>query len=268
MHYLKMANEYIAGQTAAEFYSSEQGSQESTEVNYQEAANINAARARENTASFLAGRHDRTLQVGGTSGDEQLISLQRELNNAHNSGDLMKVERLERQVYEMASGIVGGPDASRSQESYYETEPKSDLDDLLTAEAEGLASDPSVQSALNWAQQTLPTETVQMWNELTDAASKPETIQAYARELKNLQANPDSFSTEAELNPLSDATLQYFSNEYSPEISQQVATLSAAVRNGVCSRQQAMITAIKSPGLAKAMLDAAHNGGIDFKLAL
>ena len=88
------------------------------------------------------------------------------------------------------------------------------------------------------------------------------------QELKNLQANPESHTTNSEQNEISQQTLDWFSTEYSPEISKRVNTISSAVRKGVATRHDAMALVVKSPGLMQAFLAAAHNPDVDFTLGL
>ena len=102
------------------------------------------------------------------------------------------------------------------------------------------------------------------------APQKAETTQRMVQELKNLKANPDSFTTveASEMGEIDQQTLDWFSTEYSPDIAKQVKTISAAVREGVATKRDAMALVVKSPGLMQAFLAAAHNPDVDFTLGL
>ena len=243
----------------------------------QEAADAVNARSHSATAQHLAERAQQkagrdTTQVGGShdlAAEMKLQSIQKELyelNNGQRPSDPLRMAQLEQQQVQLAELLVGG-----TGEDVQEQQPAKEwgVDDLKTDLETELSNDPKVQETINWASQEFEPEVVTQFNEFLDDATKPESVQGLVNTLSELKKDPDSYSTSTtEIAEVPETTLQWFATEYSSEIADQVNTIATAVRTGTVDRASAMKTVMKSPQLFRAMMDAAHNGEVDFKLAL
>ncbi len=251
------------------------GSQEQPQVSAQELSDAAQSRAFRNTAENLTQRANQKEgidagQFGAGSVDLEikLQETQQELYQLQNGtlpNNPLRMLQLEALQNRLAEELVTGePTPSVAPpELEDQWDPKADLE-------EGLASDPAVQSTLSWSAETFSQEVNETFNEMLGHAKKAETTQRMVQELKNLKANPDSFTTvdSSELGELSQHTIDWFSAEYSPDIAKQVETISAAVRGGVATKRDAMALVVGSPGLMQAFLAAAHNPDVDFTLGL
>lgn len=245
------------------------------EINHQELIQHQQDRSFRNTAEFLSRRSvekegNDVKQVGAGS-IELEVALQEaqkelyQLQNGQLPSNPLRMMQLEALQNQLASRLVGGESAPQvNQES------SNDDWDLKADLEEGLASDPAVQNTLQWSADTFSQDTNESFNGLLDASTDAETTQNMVQTLKDLRSNPDAFTTveSSQLNPLSQPTLDWFSSEYSPAIAKEVATINAAVRNGVASKGDAMALVMKSPQLMSAFLAAAHNPNVDFTLGL
>ncbi len=247
--------------------------EQQSEVSAQELSDGAQSRAFRNTAENLTQRAYEKEGVGAAqvgAGDVDLeIRLQEtqqelfQLQNGTLPHNPLKMLQLEALQNRLASELVSGESTPSvaPPELNEEWDPKADLE-------AGLASDPAVQETLSWSADTFSQEVNETFNEMLAAPQKAETTQRMVQELKNLKANPDSFTTAEEMNEISQQTIDWFSTEYSPDIAKQVKTISAAVRNGVATKRDAMALVVKSPGLMQAFLRAAHDPEVDFTLGL
>ena len=243
----------------------------------QEAADAVNARSHSATAQHLAERAQQkagrdTTQVGGShdlAAEMKLQSIQKELyelNNGQRPSDPLRMAQLEQQQVQLAELLVGG-----TGEDVQESQPAKEwgVEDLKADLETELSNDPKIQETINWASQEFEPEVVTQFNEFLDDATKPESVQGLVNTLSELKKDPDSYSTSTtEIAEVPETTLQWFATEYSSEIADQVNTIATAVRTGTVDRASAMKTVMKSPQLFRAMMDAAHNGEVDFKLAL
>lgn len=271
------AGEVVSRGSGNNNYGSSDGSHEGPSL--QEKADFWSKNARDNTARHLAERElgSRT-DVGGrgvnldtAAAEQTLLANQRALTDAQGRGDHLEVERLQLLVEQQAQALVTGTPQQNLEEAKLEKQYDQERSQQFEAEAiDELAADPKTQETFNWASQTFDKEVIETFNERLDGASASDSRELTTA-LNKLQQNDQAYVTGVEpsqMGELSQATIGWFSQNYSPEIADQVNTIATAVRTGLVTKERAMKTVLQSKRLTNAMFAAAQSADVDFKLSL
>ena len=242
----------------------------------QERADIQQAVSFRNTSQHLSDRARQKegsdlTQVGGGNieAEIRLQETQRELSDMvsgkipHNALRMLQLESLQNTL---ASHLVGGESGANASledapEQWTEKDLKTDLE-------EGLASDPKTQETIKWSAETFSNDNNSLFNEILDHSANAETTQQFVATLGEIKKNPDSFNTSEVVSDLSPTTIQHIETEFGADLARDISTLTAAVANGVCTRQEAILNAVRNPKLAGAMLQLAQDPNVDFTLSL
>lgn len=232
-----------------EQFNSQQGSQD-LDMSGAVEAGINHA------AEDLANRNDQTTQVGGSNdlaGEQQLLSLQRDLSAAANAGDLLRVDALEAQVNDLAASLVGAAPTRAAQQVEDEYEEQEDLNDFLRDQY------PDHQVYLQNASKVLGTERSQQFNSLLESGVESQS-KAAMETLKTLNDSPEFFSTANTNAVLNSDQVSWASETFGEDIASSIRTLSDVVNSGQVSAAEAIKVASRDPKVLSALLTGAKAG--------
>lgn len=250
-----MSTEYIAGQSASEFYN------QSGEPNQVDLVNGATESALNATAQRLSNRQDQSNQVGGSSNavsEDVLLSKQRELSVAAKRGDLLAVDRLEQEVFALASQMVGGANAPTRQPEQETFEEESTADALIAQYGQE-----QVTETLQWSAESLSTEVAAALNEeLAGDGAKAHV--AYSA-LDNLRKNPELIASGDQNVAFDLSVANQLAEEYGFN-GEKLAAINAGLVAGKCTRAHAARLVLSDPELAQVAMSAARSGLI--KVAL
>ena len=253
-----MSQEYMAGEVVSRGGSAEPTPQFDLQSGAEESF-VN------HTAQQLSNRQKSATvdQVGGSSnavGEQTLISKQQELNQAAKRGDLLAVDRLEQECFQLASQLVGGVNAPapKSQEERQKEEPVSTADSLKSEYGEQQVND-----TLTWAGSALSPEVAEALNEglSGDGADAHVTFSA----IQHLQKNPDYIGASDQNIAFDPSVSNQLQEDYGKH-GETLAAINAAMCAGQCSRAKAIQMVMADPKLAQVAFSAAKAGLI--KLAV
>ena len=226
----------------------------------QELADIHQARSIENTARHLTQRQNNISDLGANPNLEAEAELQ-QLQAQLFAGDFanpIEEQILLQKCEQLAQTLVGGvPFEEQTSLAPSKSEGQQYADQLAE-------EDPQLLEALNNAADVLETSAIENVNAAL-GSDDPIVVAAAADAVRNVTSEMVSSGAGSQL----DHNAISFFNEYAgEEISNDINTLTAAVVSGAVSRADAMQTAMRSPRMMQAMMAAAADPNVNFKLAL
>ena len=224
------------------------------DLSHQELADIHAERARANTAANLS---DRRLGTAGdpTAMDQFLFAKQKELQVAQDAGDFMAVERLQNEVLSLANKTLAAGYADPQSERDIP-----EVGDLADTRA-GLKQDATIESAMQWASETLDQDTlslVQKGLESEDVTVLEETTDI----LKDVHKSKEYFSrveNPTEMAGFDDSQISWITENHGAEAARNLQTINYGIRQGKLTFQEAFRALVKT-GSLKALTSTSRAG--------
>ena len=187
-----------------------------------------------------------------------MLSKQRDLSAAAKRGDLLAVDRLEQEVFALASQIVGGPTGPTNQPSEETFEEESTAEALIAQYGQE-----QVTETLQWSAESLSEEVAAALNEEL-AGDGAQAHVAYSA-LDNLRKNPELIASGSENVAFDLSVANQLAEEYGFN-GEKLAAINAGLVAGKCTRAHAARLVLSDPELAQVAMSAARSGLI--KLAL
>ena len=236
-------------------------SNDNQETDYQGQADILAEVNREETARYLSSQHGNTSGVDVNS--TELLSLQRELSAAADSGDLLRVEALEKRCYELASGLVSGK-PSQLPVNNGASEDTSDARE--TFEDHARDKYPNLDETLDYAAENLPSAVSDTFNQFLSNGTDEEKSLTVNMLNQFEKQGGKGFNTTDQHSVLSGNDANEVISRFGDEIGGQVVTLSAAIASGHASVSDAISLAARSPKLLTALIEGSRDGLFEISL--
>lgn len=236
-------------------------SNDGQETDLQGQADILAEVNREETARYLSQQHNNTSGVDVNS--TELLSLQRELSAAADSGDLLRVEALEKRCYELASGLVTGK-PSRLPVPNAASEDTSDERESFEQHARD--KNPNIDRTLAYAGENMPSEVSETLNDfLSSGTDEEKSLSLNVLKVYESQKGK-GFNTSDSHSVLTGSQADEVVSRFGEDIGGQVVTLSAAIASGHATTSDALALAARSPQLLTALIEGARDGLFEISL--
>lgn len=212
------------------------------------------------SAEGLAQRQDRTTQVGSHSdlvSEDLLLTKQRELHFASQRGDYINAERLEMEVFNLASQLVGGNNSPAVADTSNTYQEESTAEALMAEYGEQ-----HVNETLEWSSTAFSEGVAEAFNEEL-AGDGADAHVAYSA-IETLKKNPGWVST-GEIAQFDLSVANQLAEEYG-ENGAKIAAVNAALCAGKCTRAQAARVILSDSSLAQTAMQAASSGLITLAL--
>lgn len=210
-------------------------------------------------------RSENTAHFGDSNNASLEVELQR-VQAEISSGRLNPMEQLaaESKAYAIAERLTSGGEAVLNEEPVLSEEFAQTPAEQYKEE---LAGDSSVRETLEWSSTAFSEGIAETINDALDRADEVQA-QGAINALQAMKKNPDMISREETVSGLSEAAVDYFNSNFSEAISRDVQALNYALVSGKATRAEVTKMAFANPALLNAMLTAANDDSVPFRLAL